>query len=236
MKIIDRHKDIYDYLTGVYGEDPLIVLDRRQKGDLGHLFLGQKLRLYIGGYYTEGLYLGNKDFAWGESLRDMDSYDSLEETYWKAKSKAKNKRDYYTTRFYNKADVDKAFRKLGENSKEDYVFIKGDASADIRECMYLSVWKKDPNNWNKKLNLSIFLEKVKTYDYTSPDSPPDPIAYPFLFQLDFKISTPEEIYLMIYNFLLEQNTLKESFPDTRTNLEKLESKGFDKITSFRSTK
>ena len=29
MKIIDNHKDYYDYLQGVYGQDPLAVFDRR---------------------------------------------------------------------------------------------------------------------------------------------------------------------------------------------------------------
>lgn len=29
MKIISKYKDYYDYLTGIYGVDPLLVLDRR---------------------------------------------------------------------------------------------------------------------------------------------------------------------------------------------------------------
>lgn len=31
MKIISKHKDYYDYLTGVYGVDPVLVYDRRHK-------------------------------------------------------------------------------------------------------------------------------------------------------------------------------------------------------------
>ena len=30
MKIISKYKDYYDYLSGIYGEDPLKVLDRRE--------------------------------------------------------------------------------------------------------------------------------------------------------------------------------------------------------------
>ena len=29
MKIIDKYKDYYDYLQGIYGQDPLAVYDRR---------------------------------------------------------------------------------------------------------------------------------------------------------------------------------------------------------------
>ena len=30
MKIISKYKDYYDYLSGIYGEDPLKILDRRE--------------------------------------------------------------------------------------------------------------------------------------------------------------------------------------------------------------
>lgn len=33
MKIISKHKDFYDYLVGIYGEDEKLVFDRRQKFD-----------------------------------------------------------------------------------------------------------------------------------------------------------------------------------------------------------
>lgn len=30
MKIIDRYKDYYDYLSGIYGIDELVIFDRRE--------------------------------------------------------------------------------------------------------------------------------------------------------------------------------------------------------------
>lgn len=39
MKIISKFKDYYDYLVGIYGEDPLLVFDRRnQNGTIIHKF------------------------------------------------------------------------------------------------------------------------------------------------------------------------------------------------------
>ena len=44
---------------------------------------------------------------------------------------------------------------------------------------------------------------------------------------------PEEIYKIISNWISEQITKKENKEDTRTDLQKIVGKGFDKITSFR---
>ena len=76
MKILSNYKDYYDYLTGVYGEDPLIVLDRTkynqpfweipsqsQWGKFGIT----KYCLFIGNYYIEFLRYGY-GFYYGENI------------------------------------------------------------------------------------------------------------------------------------------------------------------------
>ena len=67
MKILSKYKDYYDYLSGIWGVDPKIVLDRR---DFKHPeFYGapKKIVLYICGKRIEGFYDG-KSFYVGESL------------------------------------------------------------------------------------------------------------------------------------------------------------------------
>ena len=65
MKILDKRgsKDYYDYLTGVYGIDDKLVLDRRKKTFFG--IIPTKISLYIAGFVVEGLYIKGK-FYYGE--------------------------------------------------------------------------------------------------------------------------------------------------------------------------
>lgn len=53
MKIISKYKDYYDYLVGIYGEDPLKILDRRKFQK--HVYIKDNLFLYFcGQYYLRG--------------------------------------------------------------------------------------------------------------------------------------------------------------------------------------
>ena len=45
--------------------------------------------------------------------------------------------------------------------------------------------------------------------------------------------SPEEVYKMISDWISYQRTIAENHVDTMTNVQKIESKGFDKKTSFR---
>jgi len=68
MKILSSYKDYYDYLTGMYGEDPKIILDRRKFDNLQFFVSSpQKITLYICGWVFEGYWLNGK-FYWGNDL------------------------------------------------------------------------------------------------------------------------------------------------------------------------
>jgi len=67
MKILDNRKDYYDYLTGTYGIDLLLVLDRRNHDNFT-LYNKQKLIFYICGMQIEG-YFDGKKFYYGDNLR-----------------------------------------------------------------------------------------------------------------------------------------------------------------------
>lgn len=65
MKIIDKKKDYYDYLTGIFGIDEKLILDRR---DGYHSEFHQSyLRFYIAGYIIEGLCVDGK-FYYSDTL------------------------------------------------------------------------------------------------------------------------------------------------------------------------
>jgi len=73
MKIITKRsqKDYYDFLIGVYGEDPLIVLDRTKNDKLPYSISNDVVvRFYIGGYLVEG-YKINDSYYYGENLHEF---------------------------------------------------------------------------------------------------------------------------------------------------------------------
>jgi hypothetical protein len=74
MKIIDKNgnKDYYDYLVGIYGEDPKLILDRRIASPDSYMFYKEKIQLFIAGYVIDGYCDGDKIF-YGEDLEQFKS-------------------------------------------------------------------------------------------------------------------------------------------------------------------
>lgn len=87
MKILSKGKDYYDYLTGIYGIDEKLVLDRRNSDAR---YNPEYLRFYIAGYIIEGIYQ-DKQFYYGEKLKELE-YDKSIKKIWLSRH---NKRDYY---------------------------------------------------------------------------------------------------------------------------------------------
>ena len=69
MKIISKYKDVYDYLTGIYGEDPLLILDRREF-DINRIsasqFYNTKIQLFIDTLHFR--YQKNRQVNWTSIL------------------------------------------------------------------------------------------------------------------------------------------------------------------------
>ena len=62
-------------------------------------------------------------------------------------------------------------------------------------------------------------------------------SYPKLFDINLnKFIKAETIYQWIYDYISQKNLEKEQHQDLRTDIQKLEGKGFDKKLSFRNTK
>jgi hypothetical protein len=78
MKIIDKKRDFYDYLVGIYGIDEKLVLDRRNSTNIQ--FPPNYLRFYIAGYIIEGLYV-DKKFYYGKALDKFKIKDGRNRTY-----------------------------------------------------------------------------------------------------------------------------------------------------------
>lgn len=75
MKIISKYKDYYDYLSGIYGIDEKIVLDRTISKNSPNVEFyshwNRKIVLYIAGYVIECLCIDGK-FYYGEDLKEFE--------------------------------------------------------------------------------------------------------------------------------------------------------------------
>lgn len=215
MKIISQYKDYYDYLSGVWGEDPLIVLDRREfstpKNCLGYNGI---LKFFIGGYRIEGFQYENKIY-FGEDLNQFEMVDKYSRygDYW----------DFY----WFTSHIESEYKTNGL-THEDFIMIdkKYKDLSYIRntEKIVLKRPIKDLKNINEKFNCPILMLDVSNKVVKNP------------VLKDFNINSvlpPEEAYQMIYDWLSLQKTKSENILDTRNDKLKIESKGFDNKTSFR---
>jgi len=72
MKIISKYKDYYDYLMGIYGQDPLIVLDRRDSTvPTFFSFETVPVTLYICDKQYEGVAIGTNVY-FGDKLEPFN--------------------------------------------------------------------------------------------------------------------------------------------------------------------
>jgi hypothetical protein len=85
MKILSKYKDYYDYLTGIWGEDPKLILDRRNGNPkpLGEIYdfekdKSYKITLIICGRLIEGYRFQNKIY-YGQ---DLIQFKNTENSKW----------------------------------------------------------------------------------------------------------------------------------------------------------
>lgn len=207
MLITSKFKDYYDFLSGIYGVDPLIVLNRLDftmptfYHPINQYYTEEgKLILYIGGFQIDAYYKDDKIY-YGEDLKQFAKEE-------------KHSKWYY--RYHSSDDV----------KPNERVTIKIEKSRYNYESFNLII-KKDLSKMNDKYNCPILLRK---------NGDKDENLYKNCILKDLNLNSfisPEEVYKMISDWISYQRTIAEDRVDTMTNGQKIESKGFDKKTSFR---
>ena len=231
MKIIDNKKDYYDYISGIYGIDDLVVYDRRGS-----------ITLNSGNILLQGL-----DYYFSTKILFTDKPLS-EKQYWELKSiiryrEAKAAKNKYSKK-WKEGDVYHFVLEVGythyrfeverwiedkkqENAHVEYRLI--DTMKDVQKrysnvpmCLilcYVQDWRWAKDGLWKELT-DIHLHRIENPILTG--------------SFITKIIPPADIWQALYDYL---SSLKDTpFTDTRTDVEKLESAGFDKETSFRNVK
>lgn len=208
MKIIDNKKDYYDYLQGIYGQDPKAIYDRRGsfafvKEYLPDIFRNDQL------FSKENFgilgYIGHIYVIAGRKVFVISYYNNLKQKLIKligSRDIIRETEIPLILNFYNVSSIQ-------SNSP-----IKG--SEDLYTPYFLNntnhLYEHDIVGYSKKYR----------------------IDNPILQSIGLTCIPADEIFLSIQDFLLSLNE-KETIDD-RTDIQKIESAGFDKKISFKNCK
>lgn len=201
MKIISKYKDYYDYLSGTWGVDPKLVLDRREFDNLEFFSYDPKeVTLFICGKTINGFWDG-ESFYYGEALSKFGEIH--ERKYW-------------------------GFRRETEPSRVvEFEFkSEGKFQSVTKRYEILVDIVNNIKQHNIKENCPILMRNPYGNDKF--------YKFPILSKMNIgSVLPPEVIYQMLVDWLSERNSEAEKRPENLTDVQKLESKGFDKKESFR---
>ena len=198
-----KYKDYYDYLTGIYGIDNNLVLDRRVFKNY-ELYEDEKLVFVICGKRYEGFYVKKLNkVLYGEELLQI--------------GQKRNHRHSFGWGEY--ADVPNV------SIKTEEIGHFGVHRRFLSDYVNVAL---EPFEDKKKLNE---LENCPIlYVYSSMEN----YHFPQLNKYNFGSFIPaEDMYKILTEYLSNERTKLETHVDTRNDVQKLLSKGFDKKTSFR---
>lgn len=199
MLIIDKFKDYYDYLTGIYGVDPKLVLDRRRRIK-GYENYSERVYACPKGGYRIGMSRINEDGYCAGTIHVLSmAYDFLHNE--------KTGKTYYGEDMIPFCEKEK-------NAFIESRFGKGYKFGN--ETVYVNPYKSEINDFYDcpiMLNISEF-----------------PILSTYKFN---QVMSAEEIFLKLSEYLSNKISENEKIVNNLTDVQRLESKGFDKKTSFR---
>lgn len=208
MKIISKYKDYYDYLIGVYGEDPLLILDRRSYNKIKYYEDGIYL-LNIGNVSLEGI-CQNNVFYWGKNLKKFHNELAVNYSSWR----------------FNTFKHERMLRKYDKSKHIIYTTTTYPRNRII-ECS--RIIHKIPINRVVQDNIPISL-----YYINEPGVLLFRQNFPILENLNInKIYSPGDIWNLLSNYLSQQVTLKEPTVPIGDDKIRIQSHGFDLKNSFR---
>jgi len=227
MKIIDNKKDYYDYLAGILGVDDLVVYDRR-----GSVALGSESNIP----YDVQYYFSQKILTLDKLLEDK--------RYWHLKSIIKQRELETSKHSYSKTWKEgniyhlvlevgynhyrfEVERWLEENNRESahVVYRLIDILKDVRKRysdapMCIIPCNAQYSRWSQEERWKELNGRVENPILAGTFIP--------------GVIPPTDIWNALYEYL---SSLRDKpFTDSRSDVQKLESAGFDKKTSFRNIK
>ena len=225
MKIIDNKKDFYDYVSGIYGIDPYVVYDRRQSVPSSqileqHPTLFSKEKDYRDDY---------PNYRYGRGGRGDDTFLDY---YFYITVEAGEKHFYirgHRIRKTKDSPIELTFE-----TYDPLDMLKRQYHVDLygRSSFLMDRYQREVDRYKKKRSKAPLAMFIDDYSVSSNHTE---IENPILKDLPITGLLPaEEVWQGIYDYLLK---MKEPvITDNRTDVQHLESHGFDKKTSFRNVK
>lgn len=216
MKIISKYKDYYDYLKGIYGEDPKLILDRRGfKDDIFNKyeeFLNSKdphlIKIKLGNNHYVGIWYNQKLYYGKELEQFIVEEDKSKYNKWLAKD-------------FNDKNL---YIKLPELKKPINILQGICKKSDSIICLYF-------------VNLLDVTNSRSFYSYIHPE---------FIIQIEYPnlslikgiggLIDPHTAWINLSDYLSEQITKSEPEQPVGDDIIRLQAAGFDKKTSFRNIK
>lgn len=219
MKILDKCKEFYDYVVSIYGIDNDIILDRRDSIDR-YFYSGSNWSIIANNIVKNIMYyvleIGNTqylfktiyegDSVWHQHLISIELVKIIESDKQIIEYQLDNWKDQTIINHYKKKRED-----ISHNSPTNFYYVLSTLELDIRH-KHVTL---ESLSFQQLSNCAIQNNKNLYVNLT-----------PFAKYLD-----PVTVYNQIYNFLLSKKDKK--IVDSRTDVQKLESAGFDRKTSFR---
>ena len=214
MKIIDKHKDYYDYLQGVYGQDPLAVYDRRgstffnretaplplrpipaseKKGLIGVIYV-------LCGFVCYRIYFENLP---GQKIT-FEEFETYRLASRETGIPIRVRFDYLE---YVPGQIKTHLRWTRDSEKNGFPI--GYPNGYL--CHEDEFFSDGVDRWFSKRRASF--------------------SNPILMSMPLMVVPAEQVFEQVHEFLLSLND--KPIVDSRTDEQKLESAGFDKKTSFR---
>lgn len=218
MKIIDNKKDYYDYLSGIYGEDTKIAYDRRGSIMIDpQRYMADSLEcLFANKYFCDKPRTGKYAFSlpkWHQPNEKRSMQKILVGEYYYFLLETGYRHYLFEVERYLDEEKNNVMVPLLIKQEECEKYVKDAAVAII----YLG-----------------------TYTYRLEDKPTEDqiknaIRNPVLAKTYIpRFITADAIWQDVYNYL---SSLRDvPITDTRSDVQKLESAGFDRIVSFRNVK
>lgn len=211
MKIISQYKDYYDYLVGIYGEDPKLILDRRPtvKTDSRSDYVVEYV--WVCGYEIVGMWLNGR-FLCGNGLAPF----------------ALTKEEIPKSKYY----IPK------QEQEENYIIpilSNPPWNKYVRQLSFPKEIRLSTVDINLKENCPILSSGSVFPDRRCPKPKySNPIHFPILRDYNLAHILPaEQLWLMLSEWLAKRIDAQQQHRDVRSDVEKLQSAGFDKKTSFR---
>lgn len=216
MKILSTYKDYYDYLTGVWGEDPLLVLDRRDFKNIS------KDRYEFSDTTIRRVFIGNHCVQFLSKNRELYFGDSIPEVLGKGIKKAEE------INIFQRPSIEEKYGMKWEDLVEhglhqiDGIYSRSSHTEILLKPFPCKRPKYLPEN--VVIGMGSFEKEDLYWD----------LKYPILKDIGVnKLVPPETVYQWIVEYLSEQKNKQEFTPDLRTDIQKIEGKGFDRKSSFR---